>query len=188
MTRTPPKPNSGMVAQPDPRPRRGPGTRGGTSAVRPSWTGFVSCRRGVATLEFVLMAGPFLLMLFGFVATNAVFYTWSTMQSNAQYAARLMSTGQINNLTTGPISTANSASSTACSGALTPTQVESYACTGLPLWMSFTVTVTEDCTVPSVTVGLSVSASKAAIADVFSIFGGQTLATQAVLMKEGTCP
>ncbi len=56
---------------------------------------FASCERGSVAVEFALASVPLMLMVFGFIATAAVFNTWSTMQSNTQYAARLMSTGQI---------------------------------------------------------------------------------------------
>jgi Flp pilus assembly protein TadG len=146
------------------------------------------CRRGVAALEFVLSAGPLLLLLFGFIATNTIFYTWSTMQNNAQYAARMMSTGQAANLATGPITATNTSSTVTCDGTQSATQVEYFACTGLPGWARFTVTATEDCSVPSVAVSVSVGTGMAALGDVFSLFSGGTLVARSVLMKEGTCP
>ena len=163
------------------RPRR----RGGDARA---FRGLGACRRAVVALEFVFVAGPFLVLLFGFIATSAVLHTWSTMQNYAQYAARMMSTGQIKNLTTGPITVANSTATTSCGSALTNAQVEYYACTGLPSWVSFTVTATQNCAVPSVTVSISANASTAAIADMFAIFTGKTLVAKSVMMKEGVCP
>ncbi len=146
------------------------------------------CRRGVAALEFAIVATPLMLIVFGFIAMSAVFYTWSTMQGAAQYAALMVSTGQIKSLTTGSITTSNTTATATCSGSLTATEAEYYACTGLPNWATFTVTTTENCATPSVAVSLSVSASAAAIADVFQIFTGKTLVANAVVMKEGQCP
>ena len=162
------------------RPALAPG-RGGLHALR-------RCRRGVAALEFVFTATPLLIIVFGFVAMSTVFYTWSTMQSYAQYAARMMSTGQIKNMSNGAITTSNTTATVRCSESLTPSQVEYYACHGLPSWGTFSVTVSENCAVPRVTVRLSASASSAAIADVFTIFARRTLTARAVLMKEGQCP
>jgi Flp pilus assembly protein TadG len=145
-------------------------------------------RDATAALEFALMSAPLLLVVFAFVATNALFYTWSSMQNNAQYAARLMATGQITSMANGAISTSNTTNTVACGSTLASSDVEYYACTGLPSWASFTVTVTENCATPDVEVNLSVSASSAALADLYGIFKGKTLSTQAVMMKEATCP
>jgi Flp pilus assembly protein TadG len=138
------------------------------------------CRRGTAALEFVLASGPTLLLLFGFIAVNAVFYTWSTMLASAQNAAMLMATGQI---------TSFQSKATTCTGSLTSSQAEYYACQGLPTWASFSVTASENCTAPaSVTVQVSANASAAALADVYAIFAGKTLQVQSSMMKQGTCP
>lgn len=153
---------------------------GRARTVRPGRPALIDCRRGTAALEFVLASGPTLLLLFGFIAINAVFFTWSTMLNSAQNAAMVMATGQI---------TSFQSRATTCSTALTSTQVEYYACQGLPTWAAFTVTATESCTSPaSVTVRVTADASAAALADVFSIFAGKTLTVQSNMMKQGTCP
>jgi Flp pilus assembly protein TadG len=149
---------------------------------------FAMERRAVAAVEFALVLTPLLLLIFGFIATASVFFSLSTMQNNAQYAALMMATGQIKSLSTGPITATNNTATTACSGSLASTQVEYYACTGLPSWVSATVTATENCSVPSVTVNVSTSASAAALADIFNIFTNQTLSASAVLMKANQCP
>jgi Flp pilus assembly protein TadG len=146
------------------------------------------CRRASVAVEFAVASVPLILMVFGFIATAAVFNTWSTMQSNTQYAARLMSTGQITSNNSGAISSTNNSVTTPCSSSMRPTQVEYYACTGLPGWTNFTVTATENCATPSVTVSLSTSAATAAIADIEKIFSGNTIVATTVMMKEGTCP
>ena len=145
-------------------------------------------RRGVAAVEFALVLTPLLMLLFGFIATASIFFTISTMQNNAQYAALMMATGQIKNMSTGPITSSNYTATTACSGSMTSTQVEYYACTGLPNWVPATVTVTENCASPNVSVSLSASGSAAALADVFQFFSSRTLSASAVLMKDGQCP
>src|SRR5580700_729363 len=89
--------------------------------------GLRNCRRGSVAVEFALASVPLMLMVFGFIATAAVFNTWSTMQSNTQYAARLMSTGQITSNNTGTITTSNNSVTTACSSSMRNTQVEYYA-------------------------------------------------------------
>jgi Flp pilus assembly protein TadG len=147
-----------------------------------------SSRRGSVALEFALASTPLMAVVFGFVAVMGVFNMMTSMQSNAQYASRLMSTGQITKNANGSISSSNSSSSTTCSSSMTSTQVEYYACNGLPSWATYTVTTAENCATPSVTVGLSTSASTAAIADLLAIFTGKTISQQVVLMKEGTCP
>lgn len=138
-----------------------------------------SCRRAVAALEFALVSGPFLVMLFGFVAANALFYCWSVMQNNAQYAAMMMATGQV---------TSWSSSGVSCGSTLTTTQVEYYACSGLPPWTTYTAKATETCSVPNVTVTLTTNASTAGLADIYSFFSGVTLTAAATAMKQGTCP
>src|SRR5258708_3094396 len=115
-----------------------------------AWRNFAGCRRGAAAVEFALVSGPFLLLLFGFVATNALFYTWSVMQNNVQYAAMMMATGQVTSWSTSGVS---------CGSSLTSTQVEYYACTGLPAWTTFTAKATEACGVPNVAVTLTTNAS-----------------------------
>ncbi len=178
---TPTRPGPTLPPQPIPSDQaRGP--RGLASK------GLGDCRRGSVALEFVLASAPMILLVFGFIATSAVFNTWSNMQSNAQYAARMMSTGQIKNLANGALTTTNTTNTTACSGTLTNTQVEYYACNGLPSWTTYSVTATENCAVPSVTVSLTASAATAAIADVAAIFTGKNIVAQAVVMKEGSCP
>jgi Flp pilus assembly protein TadG len=138
------------------------------------------CRRGVAALEFALVSVPLTMMIFGFIATNAIFYTWSTMQNAVQNAALLMATGQI---------TSFQSSATSCTGTLATTQAEYYACQNLPGWAAFTVTASESCTAPAtVTVRLSVNASTAGLADTYSFYSGKTLLAQAMMMKQGTCP
>lgn len=145
-------------------------------------------RRGSAAVEFAVIAAPLTTILFGFIATNVLFFTWAAMQDSAQMAARMVSTGQVKNFANGAITLANTTSTVTCSGSLTTTQAEYYACQGLPSWATFTVTATENCTVPSVTVSVSVDAKAAALADVYSLFTGKTLVAQSVLMKEGLCP
>jgi Flp pilus assembly protein TadG len=144
--------------------------------------------RATAAVEFAVIAAPLLSILFGFLATNIMFFTWAAMQDSAQLAARMVSTGQVKNFANGAITTSNTTSTVTCSASLTSTQAEYYACQGLPSWATFTVTASENCSVPSVTVSISVNAKSAALADVYSIFTGKTLVAQSVLMKEGLCP
>ena len=156
-----------------------------------AWASFnkmMSCRRGAAALEFALVSIPLITLLFSFIATSCIFYTMAAMQATAQYSARMVSTGQIKNFSNGAITTQNTTATTTCSGSLTTAQAEYYACAGLPSWATFTVTATENCAVPSVTVGISVNAQTAAMADIFGYFTGKTLLAQAVIMKEGQCP
>jgi Flp pilus assembly protein TadG len=142
--------------------------------------GLGGCRRGTAAVEFVLVSGPLLLLLFGFVATNAMFYTWSIMQNNVQYAAMLLSTNTVSSF---------SASGVTCSSSLGTSQVEYYACSGLPNWATFSATVAETCgAIPTVQVTLSANASSAALADIYSLFTGKTLSAQSSTMKQGNCP
>ncbi len=137
-------------------------------------------RRGVAALEFAMVSVPLLLLLFGFVATNALFYAWSSMLNSAQNAAMLMATGQI---------TSFKGTATACSTTMTSTQAEYWACQGLPSWASFTVTASENCSTPgTVTVLLTVPAGAAALVDTYGFYTGKTISAQSTMMKQGTCP
>lgn len=144
-----------------------------------AWHDLVGCRSAAAAVEFALVSGPFLLLLFGFVATNAMFYTWSVMQNNVQYAAMMMATGQI---------TSWSSTAVSCGSTLSTTQVEYYACTGLPAWTTFTAKAAETCSVPNVSVTLTTNASTAGLADIYSLFSGVTLTAAATAMKQGSCP
>ena len=158
------------------------------TGTSPGSGGLLASTRASVAIEFVLASVPLMLLMFGFIATSALFNTWSSMQANSQYAARMMSTGQIGNNVNGAFSNTNASSSTSCGSSLKNTQVEYYACTGLPTWATFTVTTTETCSVPSVTVSLSASASAAAIADIENFFSGKNIVAQTVFMKEGSCP
>lgn len=143
----------------------------------PRWLG--GCRRATAALEFALVCPPLLLMLYGFIATNAMFYTWSVMQNNVQYAAMMMATGQVTSFSTSGLS---------CGSSLTSTQVEYYACSGLPPWTTYTAKATETCAVPNVSVSLTTNASAAGLADIYLLFSGKTLTAQSTAMKQGNCP
>jgi Flp pilus assembly protein TadG len=129
-----------------------------------------------------------MVLLFGFISMGTLMFTWSSMQSAAQYEALMVATGQVTSLSNGAITTTNNTATATCSSSLTSTQGEYYACTGLPSWGSYTVTTTENCAVPSVTVNVSVSAGSAAIGDLLNVFTGRTLSAQSVVMKEGKCP
>jgi Flp pilus assembly protein TadG len=159
--------------------RRNPSAVLGGGCERYAWRNLRGCRRAAAAVEFALVSGPFLLLLFGFVATNSLFYCWSVMQNNAQYAAMMMATGQI---------TSWSGSGVSCSSSLASTQVEYYACSGLPAWTTYTAKATETCSVPNVSVTLTTNASTAGLADIYSLFSGITLTAAATAMKQGTCP
>lgn len=148
--------------------------------------GSIACRRGSVAVEFALASVSLMILSFGFIATGTVFNIWSSMQVNTQYAARLMSTGQILNNVNGIFSASNMSSSTTCGSSLRNNQVEYYACAGLPIWATYTVTTSENCAVPSVTVTLSANA--AAIADIENIYAGKSILSQTVFMKEGSCP
>jgi Flp pilus assembly protein TadG len=175
-------------------PNHAPGRQGYfTATMRCAWTRrqidlFASSRRGAAVVEFAILAPVLVLLLFGTIASSGAFLTWGMMQGSSAYGARVMSTGTIKNNSAGAITTANTTATTTCTGSLPATEVESYACSNLPSWATFTVTTTENCVVPSVTVSLSTTASAAAIVDVLRLFTGKTLTATAVVMKEGTCP
>src|SRR4051812_47572367 len=154
------------------------GAAGRPKALR-RWSELGGSRGAMAALEFALVSAPLLLLLFGFIATNAMFYTWTMMQNNAQYAALMLATGQVTGFSTTGVS---------CSSSPAATQAEYYACSGLPSWASFTATSAQTCSVPSVSVTLSVNASNASQADVYSLFTGKTLTAQATTMKQGNCP
>jgi Flp pilus assembly protein TadG len=159
------------------------------SGIVPMLKRLQKCNRGVAALEFALVATPLMIVTFGFISISLAIYTMTAMQNAAQFAAYMVATGQTKSISTGPLSAINTTATTTCSGSLSTTQAEYYACQGLPSWASFTVTTTENCATPSVSVNLSVKADSAAITDVFGIFSGSSkLSSKAVVMKEGACP
>ncbi len=162
------------------------------------WVGLAYCRRGVAALEFALAVTPLLLIMFGFIATNLMFFTLSAMQSSANFAAMSVATGQINKNNNGLLTSANTNSTAiACSLATDASKVEYYACQNLPSWASFTVTTSEVCgaTPPTISVTISVDATAAGIVDLNAMFGStmsmfhnKTLTATSVAMKQGSCP
>jgi Flp pilus assembly protein TadG len=155
---------------------------------------FAGCRRGVAAVEFALIALPLLSIMFGMIAACAVFFASASMQGSAQYGARVMATGVVKNNNIGAITLTNTtAGPIQCSSSFTAAQVESYACSNLPKWATFRVTTAESCstvptTISTVTVTLTTSLSSAAVMDVFNFFASKTLTSTAVVMKEGQCP
>lgn len=146
------------------------------------------CRRGNMAVEFALVMPPFLLLCFGFIAVTMALQARSTMQTTAQMAARMMATGQVANFATGAIAGATATATTVCSGSLASTTVEYHACAGLPGWATFTVTATQTCAVPSVTVTIRASGINAnQTGDRFSVLAGKVMTVTSVMMKEGTC-
>ena len=163
----------------------GPHASAGMRAFRE----LLHARDGLAALEFALLVPPMLLLIFGFVSAGCLVFTWSTMQNSAQYAAQLVSTGQVTALSSGAITTTNNTATTACSSSLTSSDAEYYVCNSLPgAGSGFTVTTTENCSVPSVTVNVSANGSTAALADLLKLFSGLTITAQSVVMKSGACP
>lgn len=152
-------------------------TSGRLAARLGSGSALAQCRRGVAAVEFALAATPLMMIVFGFIATNLLFFTLSVMQNSANYAAVMLATGSA--------TTANTGALVSCSGPPASGTAEYYACTGLPAWATFQASSRRDCAVPKVSVTISVSASAAALADAFNIFTGQTLTTTSVSMPQG---
>ena len=153
------------------------------------WATLPGCRRGVAMVEFALVSIPLLTLVFGVISVNSIFYTMSVMQGNALYAAQLVAIGQVTSNNNGTITSSNTSSTAvACSPVPATTKAEYYACNGLPGWATYTVSTTENCATPSVTVAITVSASAAALADVMRFFSSTNVTTTGVAMKQGSCP
>lgn len=55
---------------------------------------FARARRGATAVEFAMVAGPFLAMVFGIFELGMMFLVTSTMESSAQAEARTLRTGQ----------------------------------------------------------------------------------------------
>lgn len=145
-------------------------------------------RRASISIEFALVMPPFLLMGFGFLGMTAAMSTRSTMQNNAQLAAQMMSTGVVPNFTSGPIIGATATAPTTCSGSLANMTVEYHACNLLPPWATYTVTATQTCSVPSVTVSIqATNLNSAMTGDRMRLLLGKTLNALAVMIKQGTC-
>lgn len=176
-------------------------------------------RRGIAAVEFALAATPLLFIAFGFFGINLMFYTLSTMQSAAQYSVMLLATGNatLKNGSSGTTIVSGTTYKTftgtviSCSSNPTSPSPEYFACTdpALPTWATFSVVANEDCSVPKVSVTISLAqATEAAMAgdavstngqctstggvmsfgNLFCSFTGQSLSTTAVAMKQGSCP
>lgn len=146
------------------------------------------CRKGTVALEFALVMPPFLMLCFGFIAVNAALFTRSAMQNTAQLAARMMATGQVKNFTTGAIAGATATNTATCTAGMATTTVEYHACQGLPTWATFSVTATQNCAVPSVSVRIQASSfNGTTTGDRLGVLLGKTMTATAVMMKEGTC-
>lgn len=50
--------------------------------------------RGVTAVEFAMVAGPFLMMLFGIIAVGLYFFTTFSLENAVEQAARVIRTGQ----------------------------------------------------------------------------------------------
>src|SRR3954467_6602703 len=90
--------------------------------------GLWAARQGTAAVEFALASWPLMMLLLASVAINSVFTVMTGMQANAQYAARLMSTGQAASNVNGTITTSNlSSTSVSCTdGRVTSGKAEYY--------------------------------------------------------------
>jgi Flp pilus assembly protein TadG len=138
------------------------------------------CRRGVAAVEFALIAPLFFGMLFAIIAFGTGMSALSSMQSGVNAAARSMAIG---------LATAGGSAVTCGAGrALTTGTAENYACGALPSWGTYTVTATQNCATLTDTVSITASASTAVVGDVFGVLTGWTLRANAVTFKEGQCP
>ena len=147
------------------------------------------CRRGIAMLEVALVSIPLMILLFGIISVNSVYFVMSSMQQNAMYAAQMVAQGTITAVNTGTLTSSNTgATNVNCSPLPATTKAEYYACNGLPSWATYTVRTSEVCATPSFTVSISVSATAAAMADVFKFFTGKTLVVSSTAMKQGSCP
>ncbi len=145
-------------------------------------------RRASISIEFALVMPPFLLMGFGFLGMTAAMTTRSAMQNNAQLAAQLVATGRVTNFASGPIAGATATATTICSGSLANTTVEFHACNLLPPWATYTVTTTQTCSVPSVSVSIqATNLNSAMTGDRMQMLLGKTLNARAVVIKQGVC-
>lgn len=167
-----------------------PANRGSAAFLKP-WVDLLRrlrSRRGSVAVEFALVMPPFLLLCFGFIGANAALFTRSSMQNTAQLAARMMATGQVTNFSSGAINAGNATATTTCASGPAATTVEHHACAGLPGWATYTVTATQNCAVPSVTVTIQATGFQSApTGDRMGVLMGKTLNATAVMMKEGTC-
>lgn len=75
-------------------------TLGGTAATpaapRPAgvFARWKSDAQGATAIEFAMVAGPFLMLLFGIIAVGLYFFTTFTLENAVEQAARLLRTGQ----------------------------------------------------------------------------------------------
>ncbi len=141
--------------------------------------GLRRCRRGIAAVEFAVVAPVFITILFAIVAFGTGMTALNAMQSGATTAARSMAIG---------VSTFSGAAVICGSGsALTAGTAENYACRALPPWGTYTVTATQNCTTLNDSVVITANASTAMIGDVLGVLNGLVLNTQSVMLREGPC-
>lgn len=148
-------------------------------AMRPALRGFPACRRGVAAMEFAVVAPLFLSILFAIVAFGTSMTSLNAMQSGATMAARSMAIGAATFSGTGV---------TCGTGvALNAGTAENHACRALPTWGTYTVTATQNCSTLSDSVVITASGSTAMIGDVFGLLNGLVLNAHSVMLREGPC-
>ena len=160
--------------------------RGAVRCLADAANALWSARKAVAALELAMLAPVLMLLTFGFIATNVAMYTWAQMFNSAQYAALIWSTGSYTQTASG-----TSGGTVACSSvtaASHSTQVEYYACSGLPSWGTYTAVTSENCSSTPQSVTVTLSGTATALADTYGFFNSKTITTQTVMMKQGSCP
>lgn len=63
-------------------------------ARRPLFRSFRRDARGATAIEFALVGGPFLMMLFGIIAVGLFYFTTFSMENAVEQASRVLRTGQ----------------------------------------------------------------------------------------------
>lgn len=133
------------------------------------------CRRGISSIEFVIVLPVFLLFLSGIIAFGSLLYVHNNMVNAAREATRRMSVAEVAPATQNPPE---------------PGSAEWVALDYLTRWnLNFSVNAAETCTVidanPEVAVTITVPANEAALIDLFGFFEGRTIQAAVTMRREG---
>lgn len=146
---------------------------------------FLSCSKGVVSIEFVLVLPLFILFTFGIIGFSAVSYVHNNMVNASREATRQLS-----------VADGVTCSDNLCAGipvvcdtfAVLPGTAEAIACEYLANWgLTWTVTATEivtDACDSTMQVAISTSAEDAFMIDFMGFFDSDSLLTATVKMRK----
>ena len=166
----------------------------GIKSIATSLQRFGACRRGTSSIEFVLVLGPMILILFGIIGFGLITYAHNNMVNAAREATRRLSVAEEVVMAANTEVTCgqqNLQEVVDAAAALDPpkTAAEQIACNYLTDWaISFNVTATECAPIENreVTVLITASASDAFMVDLWGLFTGD-LEAEVTMRREAAC-